>query len=126
MIRILHTAIIPLMLLLGLSLSLAQSALASEVTGTLSSDGSSNTEQRVEAKATPAGTVVQNTSAGAGEGAEGQLQGSVVNGREAGGEARVLGATDEQTTTMFALWLLPIIALGALGYFLFFWRKGSV
>ena len=101
-------------------LSTAHLSVASEITGTLSSDGSAETDQ---------GAVIGETNTGSGEvtgqttvgQSSGQIQGTVVQGRE---ESALLAMADS-TAWNTAMWSVPLtgVAIAALVFLL--WRRGS-
>lgn len=90
-----------LLILLGA----AHMAAASEITGTLSSDGSNDTQ---EVANTESGAVAQNS---------GRLQGSVVQGRE---ESAALAAVDTWNT---ATWLTLLAGMTFTALMFFLWRR---
>lgn len=106
-----------LTLLLLIFFGASNIAAASEITGTLSSDGSAETQQ---------GTVLSETNTNSTAGQEiaqntqnsGQLQGSVTGGREDG-----TAALSDSVAWNASVWAVPVavLALAALAYFL--WRR---
>src|SRR3990167_1352807 len=110
MIGIRNNSVVFLLLVIASLLSAVHLAVASEVTGSLSSDGSSSatgTDGEVTAQATGQSS--------------GQIQGTVVQGRE---ESALLATTDS-TAWNAAMWAVPLagIAIATLVYLL--WRRGS-
>lgn len=99
---ILALLIIPLMLF-----GLAHTASASEVTGTLSSDGSTGAEQAASEEARVGGGTVsgQHTTA-----SQGTLQGSVVQGKD-----DTAAALAQSSMRDLALWVLVPLACIAIG-----------
>lgn len=107
----------------------AHSAAAAEVTGTLSSDGSTGTTSQEASSETISGTAQTGTEdASAVSGTvvaqtgnqDGELQGSVVQGRE-----ETTAAVDASPWDV-AAWLIPLAALGVVGLGYLLWRRGVV
>lgn len=108
---------VTLFVLLLTFLGTAHFVLASEVTGSLSSDGSTDTEQEAVLGETSAssnettGQVVAQNS--------GQLQGSVVQGRD---EGTGMSATDASSWNT-AMWVIPLAGAALVAFAFFLWRR---
>ena len=107
----------------------AHLAVAAEVTGTLSSDGSTGTTSREASPKTVSGTAqtdleddtaVSGTVVAQNGNQNGELQGSVVQGRDE------TAASADASPWDAAAWLIPLAALGIVGLAYLLWRRGMV
>ncbi|OGG66791.1 hypothetical protein A3I99_00370 [Candidatus Kaiserbacteria bacterium RIFCSPLOWO2_02_FULL_45_11b] len=116
MTNIRNNSVVLLLLVIASLLSAVHLAVASEVTGSLSSDGSSSATGTDEEAVIDGEVTAQATGQ-----SSGQIQGTVVQGRE---ESALLATTDS-TAWNAAMWAVPLagIAIATLVYLL--WRRGS-
>lgn len=113
--------IITLLLTMCMLLASVQIALASEITGTLSSDGSAASDSGVVLGETVStnddevsGQVAQQNS--------GQIQGSVVQGREESTAEALVEPSSWNTST----WAIPLTVVVLAGLIYFFWRRQMI